>query len=93
MKEEKILKQYVLLPSFHEHKVLKQFIPHFSNICVFHKSYLHIFLWKNSSPYCLCNKRVFANLLPNKLKVAGRIFFEIRKGELSAHLPLTFADA
>lgn len=46
MKEEKILKQYVLLPSFDEHKVLKQFIPYFSNICVFHKSYLHIFYGK-----------------------------------------------
>lgn len=31
---------------FYEHEVWKQFIPHFSNICVFHKSYLHIFYGK-----------------------------------------------
>lgn len=82
----------MLLPSFYEHEVLKQFIPHFSNICVFHKSYLHIFYGK-IAPLTASVIKVFTNLLPNKLKVTGHIFFESHKGELSAQLLLTFDDA
>lgn len=89
---EKILKQYVLLPSFNEREVSKQFIPHFSNICVFHKSYLHVFYGK-IAPLTASVIKVFTNLLPDKLKVAGHIFLESHKGELSAHLLLTFDDA
>lgn len=89
---EKILKQDVLLPSFNESEVLKQFIPHFSNIGVFHKSYLHVFYGK-IAPLTASVIKVFTNLLPDKLKVAGHIFLESHKGELSAHLLLTFDDA